>query len=128
MRISDWSSDVCSSDLAIARPPGRGRVHGGGRRPALLILLPRDHTEDARGPQHRHGDGGDQCPLRTRTHETDGIGRGSSGRISSATTGDRKSTRLNSSTNAHIVCRLLLETKKLQQIHKTSNITTPSRQ
>src|SRR3546814_3256742 len=25
---------------------------------------------------------------------------------------DRKSTRLNSSTNAHLVCRLLLETKK----------------
>src|SRR3546814_6018176 len=28
---------------------------------------------------------------------------------------DRKSTRLNSSTNAHLVCRLLLEKKKTQQ-------------
>src|SRR3546814_4506635 len=30
-------------------------------------------------------------------------------------TRDRKSTRLNSSTNAHLVCRLLLEKKKQQQ-------------
>src|SRR3546814_10207190 len=30
--------------------------------------------------------------------------------------GDRKSTRLNSSPNAHLVCRLLLEKKKLQTI------------
>src|SRR3546814_7486426 len=44
---------------------------------------------------------------------------------------DRKSTRLNSSTNAHLVCRLLLEKKKTLQITKfaqckkshTSNIT-----
>src|SRR3546814_4170083 len=33
MRISDWSSDVCSSDLdmrlpEIAEPPGRGRDNG----------------------------------------------------------------------------------------------------
>src|SRR3546814_12649534 len=66
MRISDWSSDVCSSDLRVAghgrgptarrRPPQRDRPspprggdvrraaarrHGGGRRhplPALLLL------------------------------------------------------------------------------------------
>src|SRR3546814_3461037 len=35
--------------------------------------------------------------------------------------GDRKSTRLNSSTNAHLVCRLLLEKKKKTKLH----ITTP---
>src|SRR3546814_216203 len=36
MRISDWSSDVCSSDLAwseVAAP-----AHGGGQRPHLLRL------------------------------------------------------------------------------------------
>src|SRR3546814_2640367 len=33
-------------------------------------------------------------------------------------TGDRKSTRLNSSTNAHLVCRLLLEKKKKRYNHK----------
>src|SRR3546814_17279764 len=31
MRISDWSSDVCSSDLGIQRRPGG--TDGGGRRP-----------------------------------------------------------------------------------------------
>src|SRR3546814_3297625 len=35
---------------------------------------------------------------------------------------DRKSTRLNSVTNAHLVCRLLLEKKKTSQ-HSTSSIT-----
>src|SRR3546814_8418550 len=37
---------------------------------------------------------------------------------------DRKSTRLNSSTNAHLVCRLLLEKKKYKttkSINKTAN-------
>src|SRR3546814_4458757 len=33
---------------------------------------------------------------------------------------DRKSTRLNSVTNAHIVCRLLLETKKKKHRNKTT--------
>src|SRR3546814_15180944 len=38
MRISDWSSDVCSSDLARARPlqarrPGAGDPQGGQGRP-----------------------------------------------------------------------------------------------
>src|SRR3546814_6494593 len=32
MRISDWSSDVCSSDL-FAESLGEGRVLGGGQRP-----------------------------------------------------------------------------------------------
>src|SRR3546814_4876138 len=30
MRISDWSSDVCSSDL-VGEVPGQGRASGGGR-------------------------------------------------------------------------------------------------
>src|SRR3546814_7660502 len=30
MRISDWSSDVCSSDLKIARAPDRARERAGG--------------------------------------------------------------------------------------------------
>src|SRR3546814_5538453 len=38
MRISDWSSDVCSSDLGGLRPaqrPGSGRVLGNHGAPAL---------------------------------------------------------------------------------------------
>src|SRR3546814_3459374 len=36
---------------------------------------------------------------------------------------DRKSTRLTPVTNAHLVCRLLLEKKKTKHISKTDNIT-----
>src|SRR3546814_17983634 len=32
MRISDWSSDVCSSDLAVLRQPARWRKGRGRRR------------------------------------------------------------------------------------------------
>src|SRR3546814_5072879 len=37
MRISDWSSDVCSSDLVAGAHRGlaAGRVHGGGGRDAV---------------------------------------------------------------------------------------------
>src|SRR3546814_2691283 len=37
MRISDWSSDVCSSDLVVSRSPQMAL--GGQRRHALLQLL-----------------------------------------------------------------------------------------
>src|SRR3546814_18787937 len=36
MRISDWSSDVCSSDLASANVPGRPGYHGLFRLPAAV--------------------------------------------------------------------------------------------
>src|SRR3546814_9433963 len=39
--------------------------------------------------------------------------------------GDRKSTRLNSVTNAHLVCRLLLEKKKNQQLSDANTTVTP---
>src|SRR3546814_11196756 len=35
MRISDWSSDVCSSDLCHVSPPARPFPHGAGIRPAV---------------------------------------------------------------------------------------------
>src|SRR3546814_8056322 len=38
MRISDWSSDVCSSDLAEARRVGRGRASGVRRARANLSI------------------------------------------------------------------------------------------
>src|SRR3546814_14330834 len=64
MRISDWSSDVCSSDLIAAIEAG-GAVHlaerGGGRRLVLEGLEPRlparaelaAHTALHEGPAHR---------------------------------------------------------------------------
>src|SRR3546814_5988024 len=60
MRISDWSPDVCSSDLALARPLGRGGLQvvdraaaGAGAPPRepgdddLLRALHEDHRLDA---------------------------------------------------------------------------------
>src|SRR3546814_6347087 len=35
MRISDWSSDVCSSDLRVVQPDGRGDL-----LPDVPVLLP----------------------------------------------------------------------------------------
>src|SRR3546814_3304379 len=44
MRISDWSSDVCSSDLSGEPFPFWG--HGGGERPFLLRRGRRPHGPD----------------------------------------------------------------------------------
>src|SRR3546814_16357660 len=49
MRISDWSSDVCSSDLRHTLPAGEGRavaVAAGLRRPGIA-LAERRHADDA---------------------------------------------------------------------------------
>src|SRR3546814_3239977 len=68
MRISDWSSDVCSSDLGgghaagvrpARRPPGHRRsagatgvaVHGRGRRPRLALGRRRPRAQLP--PRHR---------------------------------------------------------------------------
>src|SRR3546814_6901853 len=101
MRISDWSSDVCSSDLGLlsdssvflGRKRWRYLRHDGPEH--VMAFAPtrsgmRPHSR--RGETHRHRSIG-----ALRTHQ-----------------GDRKSTRLNPVTNAHLVCRLLLEKKKLK--------------
>src|SRR3546814_14397824 len=49
MRISDWSSDVCSSDLPHRPPHGRPRLLRRRRPP--LVLRPQ---VPARGHHHRH--------------------------------------------------------------------------
>src|SRR3546814_6318490 len=67
----------------------RGRWAGGADRGRRAAVDPRAR---AAGPRRRRGAG---------DGERDGAG-------------DRKSTRLNSVTNAHLVCRLLLEKKKKQ--------------
>src|SRR3546814_3121994 len=96
--MSDWSSDVCSSDLMTrcfqcdspVSPAGRcqcahnresepmsNKCHGCGRRPTAC-----------------------QCYAALSLRSDNLV--------------DRKSTRLNSVTNAHLVCRLLLEKKKYE--------------
>src|SRR3546814_20581384 len=51
MRISDWSSDVCSSDLSLARAIARGIVARGWDRRwpddrRQFAYLPLQHSED----------------------------------------------------------------------------------
>src|SRR3546814_19969187 len=41
MRISDWSSDVCSSDLRARRPAGGGSSPAGGVADPAFWILPR---------------------------------------------------------------------------------------
>src|SRR3546814_6977866 len=50
MRISDWSSDVCSSDLAVERGGDRGRV---AVRPAIVAPVRRERKHRRRRRGHR---------------------------------------------------------------------------
>src|SRR3546814_4255088 len=63
MRISDWSSDVCSSDLAV---PGR-RPPGGGRAVQPRQPVPH-HPRHVPGPdRHLRAQAGPAATLRART-------------------------------------------------------------
>src|SRR3546814_3435741 len=77
MLISDWSSDVCSSDLAPARPaPDRPQQVVGrrGQRPGQIVdALLLHPVEDRRGPNQyvgvpyrRHAVGGHRLDLHPR--------------------------------------------------------------
>src|SRR3546814_5685328 len=89
MRISDWSSDVCSSDL-----PSTNAVSVRAFEQAFA------HADDSRAMPVPYlvKEGLDYPGMPTR-YGTRALAE------------DRKSTRLNSITNAHLVCRLLLEKK-----------------
>src|SRR3546814_7444287 len=102
MRISDWSSDVCSSDLTFryCKRAGWAECEQGGNGgsvageylppwPATLCLSP---TENARGitPDERRYAGPDRTALPHAGSEPPGRARAVDGQ-------DRKSTRLNSS-------------------------------
>src|SRR3546814_9456617 len=56
MRISDWSSDVCSSDL----PAGIDRIHGPWHRSRLPVAQLRGVPDTDRNRR------GERCPRRTR--------------------------------------------------------------
>src|SRR3546814_2837266 len=123
VRISDWSSDVCSSDLHTGHVVGGiagqrlhvdhlvGRdaefLHHLGRADAA-VLHRVEHADarfiSRRGAHQLHQVlvGGDDADLHA-------------GLMGDPRIGDRKSTRLNSVTNAQLVCRLLLEKKNTHQ-------------
>src|SRR3546814_6085606 len=96
MRISDWSSDVCSSDLAVERAGG-GRIEGVDRQRRFA------RARDA-------GDAGEGAERELRIDIPEVVGaRALDGEVLAralaaagrerhlAAAGDRKSTRLNSS-------------------------------
>src|SRR3546814_8392824 len=105
MRISDWSSDVCSSDLdpeaILDQPAGRRIEHGVAARSGDTA------AGDAPGRLDREAHLDFAAALRARR-----LPRIIAILDAPADQQDRKSTRLNSVTNAHLVCRLLLEKKK----------------
>src|SRR3546814_15494294 len=81
LRISDWSSDVCSSDLVpLRRGDGRQPCGGLGRRPAL-----RQHLGLWRHRRHEPQAGqGDRREDRRHLHRGDRSPRGRRGRESPA--------------------------------------------
>src|SRR3546814_6202511 len=106
MRISDWSSDVCSSDLAPCRRARRDEPdsahprrcpHGG-----LAAALCSDRLDHRRLPADRAANRGDLAdPARFRLPDPGGMAaaeaRNVVGDDGAPARTDRKSTRLNSS-------------------------------
>src|SRR3546814_8284323 len=146
MRISDWSSDVCSSDLQAWKQAGdilqRGKHAGpppeAARRPLLSPAGKACLPSAAPGRSDLDGilgfEGEENLSLKAsfeapgnrrlpcQAHAPagwDGPQGGTSGNlIAFAAQQDRKSTRLNSVTNATLVCRHLLETKNIKRTKK----------
>src|SRR3546814_8508151 len=118
MRISDWSSDVCSSDLRIActSVPETAFCNASATR-TMSRRLPL-------GRRARPGLNAPNTNVGSFTHRR----RGERDRsTSSGQKIDRKSTRLSSVTNAQLVCRLLLAKKNHIYhliVYTTKNITT----
>src|SRR3546814_8525694 len=112
MLISDWSSDVCSSDLRKrlpARKPPKAKPDGPGPGARLrghflsMQLWVGLGNPGAQYALNRHNVGFMAVDAIAEDHGFDQW---------RSRFQDRKSTRLNSSTNSHLVCRLVLEKKK----------------
>src|SRR3546814_7755092 len=93
MRISDWSSDVCSSDLKYPTGTDGGDQHTGDGRPQHA-------AEVERGGIECHGVG--KVSVADQLSDEALPRRNIEGEIGRAHVGTPV-------TNAHIVCRLLLE-------------------
>src|SRR3546814_4155609 len=111
MRISDWSSDVCSSDLigADVDVPA-GDIGVGGREIGFMFGQYKRITNEFTGVLTGKGLEWGGSLIRT---EATGYGAVYFlANMLAAKGQDRKSTRRTPVTNAHIVCRLMLEKKK----------------
>src|SRR3546814_1495795 len=98
MRISDWSSDVCSSDLAIGRrAAGHARAEVWPSLEAVARAVSRMHshaTVDITGDRHAAVAGERQDLEEMLGNLIENAAKYGSGRVFVT---DRKSTRLNSS-------------------------------
>src|SRR3546814_8701085 len=112
MRISDWSSDVCSSDLLDEL--AESIKAQGLLQPILVRPLSRSRYEIVAGERRwraAQAAGLHEIPAVIRQlDDATGFELALVENIQRADL-DRKSTRLNSVNNAHLVCRLLLEKK-----------------
>src|SRR3546814_17322436 len=88
MRISDWSSDVCSSDRQPAIPDRCGRLSGGAGKDARLAAAP--FRQATQGEQAR-GRGARTRPAHAATHAGDHSTRGGGSRSQARRLADRQS-------------------------------------
>src|SRR3546814_10541339 len=91
------------------------------RDPVAMSVLSSGLAHDALRAHRQHDDHddeGEHHPVGREVGEPELLGEADE---QGADGGDRKSTRLNSVTNAHLVCRLLLEKKKKQNKSTTEN-------
>src|SRR3546814_9481026 len=101
MRISDWSSDVCSSDL---NQLGYDLLRH--KRPADAVTVFGLLTRAYPGKANSYDSLADGYEALGKREDAIAAMR------KAVALEDRKSTRLNPVTNAQLVCRLLLEKKK----------------
>src|SRR3546814_3579854 len=107
MRISDWSSDVCSSDLVLVLALADNRCD------ALEGFYVGDKYVPFAGDGAVAGYNGQLSVWWRPGTENQTVPAVLTANGPGWT--DRKSTRLTPVTNAHLVCRLLLEKKKITQ-------------
>src|SRR3546814_3273302 len=107
MRISDWSSDVCSSDL-------RGRQHGQGQQPPRLgDVAPEEGAEPGRRLVQPVRTEGIYALLDPADHRFAPCTRIGGCALFGASPEIGRAHVCTPATNAHLVCRLLLETKHM---------------
>src|SRR3546814_3583709 len=133
MRISDWSSDVCSSDLGevigllnndieVITPDWLTEMVGHALRPEIgvvgaMLYYPNNTIQHGGVMLGIGGVAGHAYTGAPRGYPGHKHRAGLAQTLSAVTAAcvvmrDRKSTRLTPVTNAHLVCRLLLEKKK----------------
>src|SRR3546814_8501504 len=110
MRISDWSSDVCSSDLTAEIA-----IKAAQTGHMVLSTLHTNSAAETLIRLHNMGIPGFNIATAVHLIIAQRLARKLCPHCKRTIEIDRKSTRLNYVTNAPNVCRLLLETKKIIQ-------------